>query len=94
MTTVGYGDRRPVTTTGRCVAAALMLAGIALLGVATATLASWLVERVTEANEPERATTQAQVETLTREVRALREALGMTGPTPAETDPAGSQGSG
>jgi voltage-gated potassium channel len=33
VTTVGYGDRFPVTTTGRFVAGGLMLAGIALLGV-------------------------------------------------------------
>lgn len=39
----------PVTVTGRCVAAALMLGGIALLGVVTATIASWLVEKVAEA---------------------------------------------
>jgi voltage-gated potassium channel len=46
MTTVGYGDRFPVTDTGRLVAFGLMMGGIALLGTVTATLASWLVERV------------------------------------------------
>ena len=46
MTTVGYGDRYPVTSIGRLVAFALMVGGIALLGTVTATLASWLVERV------------------------------------------------
>nr|MBA3233489.1 two pore domain potassium channel family protein [Propionibacteriales bacterium] len=46
MTTVGYGDRFPVTTEGRLIASALMLAGIALLGVVTAALASWFVERI------------------------------------------------
>ncbi|UNX54051.1 potassium channel family protein [Georgenia sp. TF02-10] len=33
VTTVGYGDRYPVTTTGRFVALALMIGGVALLGV-------------------------------------------------------------
>ncbi|NTW39853.1 MAG: two pore domain potassium channel family protein [Cellulomonadaceae bacterium] len=75
MTTVGYGDRYPTTTTGRFVAGALMLGGIALLGVVTATLASWLVERVAEAGESERAATHAQVEALTAEVQALRTEL-------------------
>lgn len=46
MTTVGYGDRYPTTGTGRLAAAALMLGGITLLGVVTATLASWLLEHV------------------------------------------------
>ena len=44
-TTVGYGDRYPTTTEGRLVAAALMIGGVALLGVVTAGLASWFVER-------------------------------------------------
>jgi voltage-gated potassium channel len=46
MTTVGYGDRYPVTGVGRFVGLALMIGGIALLGTVTATLASWLVEAV------------------------------------------------
>ena len=66
MTTVGYGDRFPVTGTGRLVAAGLMVGGIALLGVVTATLASWLVERVAEE-------TEASDVQLTREIAALRE---------------------
>ena len=36
LSTVGYGDHYPVTTTGRCVAVALMVVGVALLGVVTA----------------------------------------------------------
>jgi voltage-gated potassium channel len=43
VTTVGYGDRFPVTPTGRAVAVALMLGGIALLGVITASVAAWFV---------------------------------------------------
>jgi voltage-gated potassium channel len=44
ITTVGYGDRFPVTAAGRAVAVVLMLTGIALLGVVTAALASWFVK--------------------------------------------------
>lgn len=75
MTTVGYGDRYPVTDTGRFVAAALMVAGVALLGVVTAAIASWLVERVTEAAEIDEAATRTQVDRLAEEVAALRAAL-------------------
>src|ERR1700749_423780 len=46
VTTVGYGDRYPVTTEGRFVAVGLMLAGIALIGVVTASFATWLLDRV------------------------------------------------
>ncbi len=51
MTTVGYGDRFPTTGTGRLAAVALMIGGIAFLGVVTAALASWLVEQVTAAED-------------------------------------------
>ena len=46
ISTVGYGDRYPVTVEGRVVAGALMVAGIALLGVVTASIASWFVENL------------------------------------------------
>lgn len=75
MTTVGYGDRYPVTITGRVVAFALMLGGIALLGVVTATLASWLVQRVEESNEGEQAATRAQVSALSEQIELLRAEL-------------------
>ncbi|AQX15806.1 MULTISPECIES: potassium channel family protein [Tessaracoccus] len=64
MTTVGYGDRYPVTGIGRGVAAGLMVCGIAILGTVTATLASWIVERVSEAKQDD--------EAVLRELRALR----------------------
>lgn len=51
VSTVGYGDRYPVSGQGRLVAAGLMLGGIALIGVVTATLASWLIDKVKAAEE-------------------------------------------
>lgn len=75
VTTVGYGDRFPVTSTGRLIAAVLMVGGVALLGVITATIASWLVERVSEVTEQQQAATRQQVDLLANEVRALRRLL-------------------
>ena len=46
ITTVGYGDFTPVTVRGRLIATTLMLGGVAVLGVLTATLSSWIVQRV------------------------------------------------
>lgn len=75
VTTVGYGDQFPVTTAGRYVAAGLMLAGIALLGVVTASLASWLIDRVAEVEEESQAATRRDVHDLAQEVVALREEI-------------------
>ncbi|MFY1698329.1 potassium channel family protein [Solwaraspora sp. WMMA2101] len=50
ITTVGYGDYFPVTTTGRFVALALMIGGIGLIGFVTGSLASWIVERISTAS--------------------------------------------
>lgn len=44
ITTVGYGDKYPVTTEGRIIAAILMTAGVGLFGTFTAFVASWFVE--------------------------------------------------
>jgi voltage-gated potassium channel len=53
VTTVGYGDRFPVTSGGRAVAIVLMLVGIGLIGVLTATVASLFVKEHTDANREE-----------------------------------------
>jgi voltage-gated potassium channel len=72
ITTVGYGDRYPTTGQGRLVAGALMLTGIALLGVITAALASWFVERLAEVEAAEERT-GSDIAELTAQVAALRE---------------------
>ncbi|MFV5697435.1 potassium channel family protein [Flavobacterium sp. ZT3R17] len=44
ITTVGYGDKYPVTTEGRLIAVILMTAGVGLFGTFTAYASSWFVE--------------------------------------------------
>ena len=44
ITTVGYGDRFPVTTEGRLVGAVLMICGVGLFGTFTGFIASWFME--------------------------------------------------
>jgi voltage-gated potassium channel len=75
ITTVGYGDLYPVSLTGRCVAVALMVGGIALLGTITATIASWLVEKVAEREEASQAATRQQVQELSRQVQEMHDAM-------------------
>ncbi|MDN4481500.1 potassium channel family protein [Demequina muriae] len=51
VTTVGYGDFAPVSPTGRVIAVVMMLLGIALIGVVTASVAAWFVSRTTGEDE-------------------------------------------
>lgn len=75
ITTVGYGDFAPVTILGRVIAFCLMLGGIAMLGTVTATLASWLVDKVSAEDATKQAVTVEHLEALRDELRMLRESL-------------------
>jgi voltage-gated potassium channel len=75
VTTVGYGDLSPATWMGKIVAVALMIGGIALVGSVTATLASWIVQRVAEEDTAEEVATRAQIDELRDEVRRLSKLL-------------------
>ncbi|WP_258946440.1 potassium channel family protein [Lentzea californiensis] len=74
MSTVGYGDHYPVTGEGRLVAGLLMVGGIALLGVITGTIASWLVEKLRGVEEAELETAQ-ELRNLRAEIAELRKEL-------------------
>jgi len=78
ISTVGYGDRFPVTWEGRIVAGTLMLAGIALLGTVTATIASLFVEKirvVEDAVEQVEREQEADIGVLLAEIRRLHDRL-------------------
>lgn len=79
MTTVGYGDFAPVTVVGRIVAAGLMIAGIALLGSVTATLASWIAERVAEKTAEAEVATASQIDELREEIAELKALIQLSG---------------
>jgi len=71
VTTTGYGDYVPVTTAGRWVAVGLMLGGVALAGVITATLASWVLERASRDNDDAEPATRGQMRLLMSKMDAL-----------------------
>jgi voltage-gated potassium channel len=85
VTTVGYGDTFPVTAQGKSLAVVLMLAGIGLIGVLTATMASFFVGARHDQAQEERAEIMAR---LTR-IEALlegREPRHLSSVPPIDTD--------
>jgi voltage-gated potassium channel len=67
VTTVGYGDVVPESTTGRAVGAALMLTGLALIPMITSVVVSILVSQRT------RESREAEVENLNKVMERLDE---------------------
>jgi len=68
LTTVGYGDRYPVTGGGRFVATALMIAGVGLFGTLSGFIASWFLSPRGRGQDDE-------LESVRQEIRSLRQLL-------------------
>lgn len=75
VTTVDFSDERPVTVVGRLIAIVLMLTGVALVGSITAVLASWLVEKVTDEEDPDSPATAGEIGKLAHEIDRLTEKI-------------------
>lgn len=71
ITTVGYGDRYPVTDGGRIVAAILMTAGVGLFGTFTGLVASMFVEPDIKREEDESHALTQEIKALRTEIQAL-----------------------
>ncbi|MHC2998375.1 potassium channel family protein [Microbacterium sp. HJ5] len=83
ITTTGYGDYFPVTIPGRLVGIGVMFSGVALAGIITATLASWILERATRNHDDAEPATRGQM-------RQLLEKMDALGPRSGEGDQTGS----
>jgi voltage-gated potassium channel len=75
LTTVGYGDRYPVTAAGRVIAAVLMVAGVGLFGTFTGYVASWFLEPLAEAEEERDSNEEDRLARIEAEMRELRRLL-------------------
>lgn len=84
ITTVGYGDVVPVTVPGRIVAVGMMATGIAVVGVVTATTASWIVERASAGNDDDEPATRGQIRRLSHQIAEVAGSL--FDPSTATTD--------
>jgi len=68
ITTVGYGDKVPVTPEGRIVAAMLMIVGVGLFGTLSGFVASWFV------GHP-KAQKETDTEAIQKEIAGIKEIL-------------------
>lgn len=75
ITTVGYGDHFPVTEAGRGVAIVLMITGIGLVGVLTATLASYFLEQGVDRAKDQQVKIQEELRLIRAERKQIIEQL-------------------
>ncbi len=75
VTTVGYGDRYPVTVEGRVVAAILMVFGVGLFGTFTAFVSRMFISPAEHNDREHLDQVHAELKALRLELSALREAL-------------------
>lgn len=70
VTTVGYGDKFPVTGQGELIGAAVMITGIAVIGVVTASVAGWFMDNLQtiEHEETQAASTSDRIDAHLAEV--------------------------
>ena len=81
VTTVGYGDVVPASTTGRLVAALVMLFGIGFLTVVTAAITSTFIETTRRRIEGARTDTLvARLDDIATRLDAIEARLGASGP--------------
>jgi voltage-gated potassium channel len=64
ITTVGYGDKHPVSIEGRVIASVLMIAGVGLFGSLSGLMAAWLLAPDEQKREGELAALRADIREL------------------------------
>lgn len=76
VTTVGYGDRFPVTTEGRLIGTSLMLSGVGLFAILSGAFAAWFTDVHPNKPHPDGSnSTSEQLKLLVEEIQTLRAEL-------------------
>jgi voltage-gated potassium channel len=77
ITTVGYGDVVPTTTSGRIVGSVEMMLGVSLISLLTATVTSTVIQRGEQAGkEEDRAQLERTAQTILAAIAQIDERLG------------------
>jgi voltage-gated potassium channel len=76
ITTVGYGDRYPVTTEGRMLGAILMTVGVGLFGTFTGFVASWFLGVRQQGEAAKKDGVEERLERMERMLEEIRDARG------------------
>jgi voltage-gated potassium channel len=72
MTTVGYGDRYPISAEGRVVAIFLMAAGVGLFGILSGLVASWFLSPAVKETDTDVEELKGMIKELQEQVRSER----------------------
>lgn len=78
ISTVGFGDRFPVTSEGRLIAVGLIISGVSLLGLITVTMGTWVMSMLKEIHDEELADeTSDDLELELHKAKRIREELAL-----------------
>lgn len=88
ITTVGYGDKFPLSQEGRLIAALLMSAGVGLFGAFSAALATWFLAPEDDAKAVELAQLREEIAQLRVAITAAMPQSAPVPPSPVQSSPA------